>query len=195
MKEIFKDIPGYEGFYQVSDKGSVKALERTYKQFNGLTGNYNYRVYPEKLMFIEEDKDGYLKTRLSKDGSQKKFFIHRLVALTFIPNNQDKPEVNHIDGNKKNNTLANLEWVTTSENQRHAIANKLYETAKGESSGTSKLKESEVREIHKLWSTGEVTQEYLSKKFGIAGSAISRIVNGVRWRHIYNEIYGVVDER
>lgn len=194
MQEIWKDIPGYEGYYQVSNQGVVKALERTYKQFNGLTGNYNYRVYPEKIMFVEEDKDGYLKTRLSKDGKQKKFFVHRLVAMTFIPNQENKPEVNHKDGIKKNNGSENLEWVTTSENQRHAIANKLYETAKGEKSGTSKLKESEVREIHKLWKTGEVTQEYLSEKFDIASSAISRIVNGVRWRHIYNEIYGLVDD-
>lgn len=194
MQEIWKDIPGYEGYYQVSNQGVVKALERTYKQFNGLTGNYNYRVYPEKVMFVEEDKDGYLKTRLSKDGKQKKFFVHRLVAMTFIPNQENKPEVNHKDGIKKNNGSENLEWVTTSENQRHAIANKLYETARGEKSGTSKLKESEVREIHKLWKTGEVTQGYLSEKFDTASSAISRIVNGVRWRHIYNEIYGLVDD-
>ena len=194
MQEIWKDIPGYEGYYQVSNQGVVKALERTYKQFNGLTGNYNYRVYHEKVMFVEEDKDGYLKTRLSKDGKQKKFFVHRLVAMTFIPNQENKPEVNHKDGIKKNNGSENLEWVTTSENQRHAIANKLYETARGEKSGTSKLKESEVREIHKLWKTGEVTQGYLSEKFDTASSAISRIVNGVRWRHIYNEIYGLVDD-
>ena len=75
MQELYRDIPGYEGFYQVSDQGVVKALERTYKQFNGLTGNYNYRVYPEKFMYVEEDKDGYLKARLSKDGKQNKFFM------------------------------------------------------------------------------------------------------------------------
>lgn len=73
--EIFKDIPDYEGYYQVSNKGTVKALERQYKQFNGLTKNYNFRTYPEKVMFVEVDKDGYLKTRLSKDGKQKKFLF------------------------------------------------------------------------------------------------------------------------
>src|SRR5690606_17278864 len=102
----------------------------------------------------------------------------------------NKPEVNHKEGDKKDNRVEMLEWNTTSENQRHAIANKLYETARGESAGQAKLKEIEVREIHRLWKSGEVTQEYLSNVFGVAGSAISRIVNGVRWRHVYDELYG-----
>lgn len=193
-EEIWKDIAGYEGYYQVSNLGRVKALERVYKQRNGLTGRDNYRTYPEQMMFVEVDKDGYLKTRLSKDGKQKKFFIHRLVALNFIPNPDNKPEVNHKSGVKDDNRLDNLEWVTTSENQRHAISNKLYVTAKGEDAGAAKLTEKEVREIHKLYSEGGVSQAYLGKLFNVRDSAISRILNGIRWKHVYDDLYGNLNE-
>ena len=190
MQEIWKDIKDYEGLYQVSSSGQVKRVERYYTQLNGLTGKSNTKLLPEMIMKPFEDEDGYLRISLIKDNSRKKHFVHRLVAINFIPNPENKPEVNHKEGNKKDNRVVMIEWNTTSENQRHAIANKLYETAKGETAGQAKLKEVQVREIHKLWKSGEVTQEYLSSMFGVASSAISRIVNGVRWRHVYNELYG-----
>lgn len=190
MQEEWKDVAGYEGLYQVSSFGQVKRVQRYYNQLNGLTGNMNTKLLSELVMKQFEDEDGYLRIQLIKDGVRKKHFVHRLVALNFIPNPENKPEVNHKQGNKKDNRVELLEWNTTSENQRHAIANKLYITAKGENSGQAKLKEIQVREIHKLWKSGEVTQEYLSNLFGVAGSAISRIVNGHRWNHIYKELYG-----
>lgn len=188
--ETWKDIAGYEGLYQISSIGRVKRVERIYTQLNGLTGKLNTKTLPEIIMKPFEDEDGYLRISLIKDGSRKKHFVHRLVCLNFIPNPENKPEVNHKEGDKKDNRVEMLEWNTTSENQIHAIANKLYVTAKGETAGQAKLKEVQVREIHKLWKSGEVTQEYLSNMFGVAGSAISRIVNGVRWRHVYDELYG-----
>lgn len=190
MQEIWKDIAGYEGLYQVSSFGQVKRVERYYTQLNGLTGNINTKLLSELVMKQFEDEDGYFRIQLIKNGLRKKHFVHRLVALNFIPNPENKPEVNHKEGNKKDNRVEMLEWNTTSENQIHAIANKLYVTAKGETAGQAKLKEVQVREIHKLWKSGEVTQEYLSSMFGVASSAISRIVNGVRWRHVYDELYG-----
>lgn len=190
MQEVWKDIKDYEGLYQVSSLGQVKRVERYYTQLNSLTGNSNTKLLPEMIMKPFEDEDGYLRISLIKDNVRKKHFVHRLVAINFIPNPENKPEVNHKEGNKKDNRVEMIEWNTTSENQRHAVANKLYETAKGETAGQAKLKEVQVREIHKLWKTGEVTQEYLSNMFGVAGSAISRIVNGVRWRHVYDELYG-----
>jgi hypothetical protein len=189
--EIWKDVSGYEGYYQVSSFGRVLGLERQITQWNESAKKSVTRIQKSIYMSPFEDKDGYLKVQLTKDGIRNKFFVHRLVALNFIPNPESKPEVNHKEGNKKDNRVQMLEWNTTSENQRHAIANKLYETARGETSGQAKLKEVEVREIHKLWKSGEVTQQYLSDMFGVAGSAISRIVNGVRWNHIYNELNGV----
>lgn len=188
--EIWKDVAGYEGYYQVSSIGRVKSLDREVSQWNESAKKITTRLQISIYMSPFEDKDGYLKVQLTKDGVRNKFFVHRLVALNFIPNPENKPEVNHKEGNKKDNRVELLEWNTTSENQIHAIANKLYITAKGETAGQAKLKEVQVREIHSLWKSGEVTQEYLSNMFGVAGSAISRIVNGVRWRHVYDELYG-----
>lgn len=111
MQEIWKDIPGYEGLYQVSNLGNVKSVHwnhsneiRTIKPFNN---------------------NGYWRVVLYKDRMHKKFLVHVLVAKSFIPNPQNKPCVNHIDGNGHNNMISNLEWVTFSENTRHAIAHNL----------------------------------------------------------------------
>ncbi len=107
MKEIWKDIEGYEGLYQISNLGNVKSLKN------------NIILKPSK------NSKGYLQVFLWKNGSGKLLRIHRLVAKAFIPNFDDKPQVNHIDGNKQNNRVNNLEWVTNSENQKHAFKIKL----------------------------------------------------------------------
>ena len=106
MEEIWKDVPGYEGLYQVSNMGRVKSLIVS-------------RAHPiaPRILALSEDRKGYLRCRL-KDRSVP---IHRLVAVAFIQNPGNKPQVNHIDGNKKNNCTENLEWVTNTENQRHAF--------------------------------------------------------------------------
>lgn len=96
MKEIWKDISGYEG-YQVSDLGRVKSL------------NYR-RTGKERVLVGCKDKDGYLRVDLCKDGREKKCKVHRLVAKAFIPNPEGLPQVNHKDECKTNNVLSNLEW-------------------------------------------------------------------------------------
>lgn len=103
MQEVWKDIEGYEGLYQVSNLGRIKSLCRE--------GCFLGVFYNRK---------GYARCRLYKDGKGRNFRVHRLVAMTFIPNPDNKPEVNHIDGNKRNNCVTNLEWVTSSENHVHA---------------------------------------------------------------------------
>ena len=101
MEEIFKDIPGYEGRYQVSNLGNVRSMRTM------------------KIRQPCPHTKGYLKTDLRKDGKREMAFIHRLVALTFIPNPDNLPEVNHKDGDKTNNRVENLEWVTTQQNAIH----------------------------------------------------------------------------
>ena len=119
-EEIWKDIVGYEGLYQVSNFGRVKSLDRIVYTANGI------RKYHGKILKqILDSQKFYFLVRLSKYGIVRIFQVHRLVAQTFIPNPENKPQVNHIDGNKKNNCLNNLEWNSRSENQQHALKNGL----------------------------------------------------------------------
>lgn len=119
MKENWKDIAGYEGAYQISNFGRVKSLERevSIRLFNiGLTK----RKVPELIRKQIIYKNGYAGVQLHKQQKVKLHLIHRLVAQAFIPNPENKPEVNHKNGDKLNNCVENLEWVTASENEQHS---------------------------------------------------------------------------
>ncbi len=116
MEEIWKDINEYEGLYQVSNFGRVKSLTRECKHPLGGTRKVN-----ERIMKPEKGKWGYLRVHLNKNGKGERHLIHRLVVRAFIPNPGNKPEVNHINGNKQNNHVDNLEWCTSKENIQHAI--------------------------------------------------------------------------
>ena len=112
MTEKWSAISGYEGRYEVSTLGGVRSLAKPGTQLSGRV------LTPVKV-------HDYLYVTLCKDGTKKRCAIHRLVAAAFIPNPDSKPGVNHKDGNKGNNSVANLEWVTYSENNKHAFANGL----------------------------------------------------------------------
>lgn len=117
MKEIWKDIKGYEGMYQISNLGRVKSLDRNEK---GHFNNTKYYLRKEKILNLHLTIQGYYNIGCCYNSKRKYFRVHRLVAQTFIPNPKNKPEVNHINGIKTDNNVTNLEWVTSSENQLHA---------------------------------------------------------------------------
>lgn len=110
MKEEYKDIEGYIGLYQVSNMGRVKSLG-------------NDKASKEQILKPAKDKGGYLCVKLYKQGKIKFYFIHRLVAEAFIPNPNNLPQINHIDEDKTNNTISNLEWCTSKYNINYGTRN------------------------------------------------------------------------
>ena len=107
MDEIWRDIEGYEGLYQISNKGRVKSLHKG----------------SERILRPVIDRYGYMFVFLYNDNARKYFKIHRLVAQAFISNPENKPQVNHKDENKKNNCIENLEWATAKENSNYGTRN------------------------------------------------------------------------
>ena len=123
MEEIWKDIAGYEGKYQVSNLGRVRRLAFTYKKANGW-GVFDYKATPGIARYWV-GKDGYQHIKLrNNNNTSKAFLVHRLVAMAFVSGYQDGYDVNHIDENKQNNRADNLEWLKHVDNINHGTHNK-----------------------------------------------------------------------
>jgi hypothetical protein len=164
--EIWKDIAGYEGYYQVSNLGRVRSYPR-----NGTS-------YFIKILKARIDM-GYERVWLSRGNMVKPQKISRLVASVFIPNINNKPEVNHINGVKTDNRVENLEWVTKSENIKHAFATGLANPVKYQCH--TKLNDAIVNEVRKLCKTG-IRQVQIAKMFNISPQKVSAIKLGKVWK-------------
>lgn len=169
MKEIWKDIDGFEGYYQVSNLGRVRSLDRVVKQFNGK--GIAKKKTKGRVLTTTKQTQGYSQIGLCKDGTQKSYRLNRLVANAFIPNPENKPEVNHIDGNKDNNRVDNLEWATSAENKQHSLKTGLAKPYK--------------RPIQQLDDDGNVLAEFESieqvyKTFGYSKGNICMACKGLK---------------
>ncbi len=170
-----KQIKGHERLYSITKDGKVWSHERIIRG-RKYGGNW----------LSPKNSNGYLHVILCKKGIMKTKLIHRLVGQTFIPNLDNKPCINHKDGNKLNNDITNLEWVTYSENDLHAFKIGL-KSQKGENNTRSKLTEDQVREIRRNHVPIKSFQEKVYKKYNIRFQTYYRIVNGTRWNHIKEE--------
>ena len=137
------------------------------------------------LRFIKPQSNGrYLKVTLSINGKERQFLVHRLVAKAFIPNPQNKPEVNHINGNRYDNRVENLEWVTASENQIHAVKTNLKKH--GTDLWNGKFAKEQVLEIIRRKHNGESCRK-LGKEYGVDATTISAISRGLRYKEYFKE--------
>jgi hypothetical protein len=175
--EVWLDIKGYDGHYQVSSFGRVKSLARLVECRKDVFVNKK-----EKFLSDWDCGKGYRKVKLSKDGVEKSIRVHRLVAETFLSNPEAKSEVNHINGIKNDNRVENLDWCTSSENTIHALNNKLKISQKGSEHGMSKLTENDVLEIRKIGRSKGLKE--VSKIFNVSESLISNVLLNKIWIHV-----------
>ena len=162
MHETWREIEDLEGLYQVSDRGRVK----------------NEAGY---VLKTRVNRGGYEAVSFCVDGVKLYYTVHRLVAKAFLPNPENKPQINHFDCIRTNNNVENLEWCTQSENIRHAFmyGNK---SQKGEKNYASKLTGAQVLEIRKRAKTEK--QSDLAREFGLSTGNVSLIVSRKTWKHL-----------
>lgn len=170
MKEIWKPIKDYEGLYEISNFGNVKILARNYTRYNYLTKRYNIIKVKEKIT-QGTTNGGYRRICLTKNKVEKNKHIHKLVAEAFIPNPNNYSYVNHIDGNKQNNYIDNLEWCTLYQNNTHAYK-------------TGLRKSTDITPILQYDLEGNFIREYksineASKETNLDIRHISRNINGI----------------
>ena len=142
-----------------------------------------------KILSVQLDKDGYEKVQMmSTDGKRHRYSVHRLVLENFNPiENMNKFQVNHIDGNKRNNNLSNLEWVTCSENLIHAHKIGL-KNQSGEHNNASKLTEEQVKEIINMLLEHKYTYGQIDEKFGVSDETIGSIKRKENWKYLTENI-------
>ena len=176
MSEIWKDVVGYEGLYEVSNIGNVRSVAHDVV-LGGQRAGVIHHVRA-KMRKLQRRYDGYVGIKLIRDSVLSDFLVHRLVASAFIENAKNLPEVNHKNSDRTDNRVENLEWVTAKDNVAHSTREG---SAHGERKGCSKLKDDDIIDIKFLLSYG-VTNADIGRLYGVKPHTISVIKHGKTWK-------------
>lgn len=168
--EYWLIVPGYEGKYEASNLGRVRSVSRYITNKHG-----SKTLYRGVVLKQSESGNGYLHVSLGDKNTVK---VHQIVARAFI--GESEKQINHIDGNKKNNHVDNLEYLTQSENALHAVGLGLIKT--GSDNHNSKLTQQQVDDIRKRYSKRDVSYSQLASEYGVSDALIGRIVNNKTWK-------------
>lgn len=179
-QEIWRPVVGYEGNYEVSSLGRIRSVERVVYRRSKL-GKSCPLFAKSKLRLFGQNWAGYQMVNLSVSGSVRNIAVHRLVAKAFCENPHGNPQVDHKDGNNKNNRSDNLEWVTGLENMRRSFRRGHY-IPRGEQSPHAVLSERDVRLIRAL--NGVLTKKQIGDTYGVTESNIYAIISRRSWAHI-----------
>lgn len=174
MQEIWKDIPGYEGYYQASDLGRIRSVSRKLCNGKGKRG---------KIITAIPDCNGYYRIFLYKDRKKQRYMVHRLIAYSFIDNPSGYTMINHKDEDKSNNSVSNLEWCDCKYNINYGSRTK---RASGDNTKNSKLTSEIIKKIRKQYIPKDKTfgAKALSIKYGVSVSAILRAALHKSWKYV-----------
>lgn len=176
--EIWKDVKDFEGYYQISNKGRIKSLGRN------IPVNGGVKFQPERILSTCYSKQGYAKSVLCVDNVKKYVSVHSLVAVAFLPNPDNKPQVNHKNSRRWDNRVENLEWCTAQENIQHAANKGRLACTKGSNNGAATITESAVFEIREKYATRNYYFKELAEEYGQTFQNISLIVRGKIWSNV-----------
>ena len=182
--EEWKDVPGYEGLYQVSDQGRVRSFPRVVVEWDPRWGSQRERRIKGRTLTPFQSGKGYLQVALHRDGRGDRFYVHQLVLIAFIGPCPDGKECCHGNGNPADNRLENLRWGTKTENLMDAVRHGTF--GLGEDHHKAKLTEEDVRSIRLLYKRRIPGHgaESVAKQFGVCPNNIRAIVQGKTWRHV-----------
>jgi hypothetical protein len=171
--EEWRDVVGYEGIYMVSSNGIVKSLDHDVKMKDS-----RCRIQIGRTLKLQVSKKGYRQVCLRKNGSGYNTGVHRLVAKAFVPNPENKDQVNHKNGIKLDNNFLNLEWASNRENIIHAYKNNLIKLNSGEKHHNSKITDAQELDAFIRFNNGE-TLKSISLEFGLSIAAISKRITNI----------------